>query len=98
MLETHRAVFIHDAKELAPYKPRILSLFALCFGSELDPSLWDWAYLRNPCGDAFVSLVFSGDDLVGHYAAIPQRYRDRERQADFILSMTTMVHADHRAA
>ena len=98
MLETHRAVFVNGGKELAPYKSRILGLFSLCFGSNLDSSLWDWAYLDNPCGDAFVSLVFSGDELVGHYAAIPQRYRGDEQEAEFILSMTTMVHPDHRAA
>lgn len=98
MLETYRTVFINDAEALARHKPRILGLFSACFGSELDPALWDWAYRANPCGDAYVALAFSGEDLVGHYAAIPQRCRRGGSSAEFVLSMTTMVHADHRAA
>lgn len=89
---------VRTKTSLIPFKKWILKLFNECFGRELQESVWDWAYLLNPCGDPYVCLVFYEGGLVGHYAAIPQRYVENNHPGIFLLSMTTMVHPRHRRA
>ncbi len=88
----------NDRETLLRHREAILDLFSLCFGREMDPALWEWAYQRNPCGDARVHLAYAETALTGHYAMIPQRYREGHRQLTLALSMTTMVHPKHRRA
>lgn len=98
MDKAYTIIAIHDTQTLLQHRTAILDLFALCFGSDMDPDLWDWAYQDNPCGDAYVQLAYKGDELVGHYAMIPQYYGNRTQQQTVALSMTTMVHPGHRRA
>ncbi len=85
-------------EEVAKYEPAIRSLFKECYTLDLAAELWRWAYLCNPCGYPFVSLALYEEQLVGHYAAIPQEYVLGGRSLPMILSMTTMVRHAHRAA
>ncbi len=98
MDKDYTIVAVNDTQILLQYRTAILDLFALCFGNEIDPDLWDWAYQKNPCGDAYVQLAYKGDELVGHYAMIPQYYCNHTQQQTVALSMTTMVHPGHRRA
>lgn len=82
---------IDSKEELIPHKSSILELFSTCFGKELDPSVWDWAYLHNPMGNPIVSLCHVHGRLVGHYAVIPFDLKYREQPLSACLSMTTMV-------
>lgn len=98
MDKEYTIIAINDTQTLLQYRAAILDLFALCFDNEMDPDLWDWAYQNNPCGDAYVQLAYNGDEIVGHYAMIPQYYRNNTQQQMVALSMTTMVHPSHRRA
>ena len=89
-------VEIEGGADLKTRRTEILDLFEKSFGRELQPDLWQWAFLSNPCGPARVVLAYQGSDLVGHYAAIPQRYAESNFAGQFWLSMTTMVHPSAR--
>jgi Acetyltransferase (GNAT) domain len=98
MDSTYSIIAANDKESLRQHQGAILKLFALCFGHEMDPELWEWAYQRNPCGDAYVQLAYKDKELVGHYAMIPQYYCDNHQKLTMTLSMTTMVHPAHRRA
>ncbi len=98
MDKAYSFVAIHDNKTLLQHRDAILELFAQCFGHEMDPRLWAWAYQENPDGDAYVQLAYQGNELVGHYAMIPQKYCNHTQTFTVALSMTTMVHPAHRRA
>ncbi|UTJ07334.1 GNAT family N-acetyltransferase [Arcobacter roscoffensis] len=91
-----RKIMINDKSELLQYKAQILDLFEHSFGSKMDESLWDWAYIENPNGNPIVSLYFDGEKLVGHYAVIPIRFILNQKNLDAVLSMTTMVDLAYR--
>ena len=82
---------INSKDNLKPHKDSILELFSACFGKELDPSVWDWAYLDNPMGNPIVSLCHADGKLVGHYAVIPFDLAYEGEKLPACLSMTTMV-------
>lgn len=84
------------AADLAAHRDAIAALFAGAFGKPLDPELWDWAYLRNPFGDAMVSVAMHQGRMIGHYAVIPLELRNDEGGLRAYLSMTTMVDAEFR--
>lgn len=91
-MKTIEYVHIHNSIELIRHKDKILALFASCFQKELNPDLWDWAYIKNPLGSAIVNLAFIDNQLVGHYAFIPLK----TTKYNVLLSMTTMVDASAR--
>ena len=86
---------VNSKSELMSYKTQIIHLFSLAFEKEMDESLWEWAFMENPCGDPIVSLCFEGDVLVGHYAVIPYDLTYQGQLIKGSLSMTTMVHPEH---
>ena len=86
---------VKSKTELATYKKQIIQLFSLAFEKNMDESLWEWAFMKNPCGDPIVSLCFTGDILVGHYAVIPYDLTCQGQSVKGSLSMTTMVHPEH---
>jgi len=87
---------IHSSAQLLPHKASILNLFQEVFGKTLDHEVWDWAYLRNPAGPAFVSLCFDGPVLAGHYACIPLSLESSVEKINCMLSMTTMVEKQYQ--
>lgn len=87
---------INNANLLKQHKDSILELFRNCFGKELDPVLWDWAYCNNPGGSPIVSLCHADGKLVGHYAVIPFNLIQGKETLPACLSMTTMVDASCR--
>lgn len=87
---------ISNKEELIRYEEEIISLFKICYNSDLDRTVWDWAYIQNPMGDPLVSLCFSEGRLVGHYAVVPHNLIRKERLLHAFLSMTTMVDPSYR--
>lgn len=87
---------INDADALVSFFPQIKSLFAECFGRDLNRELWSWAYLENPCGAPLVSLAMFHGKIIGHYAVIPQKLTNNNEELIGYLSMTTMVAAEFR--
>lgn len=86
---------VNSKLELMGYKTKIIHLFSLAFEKAMDESLWEWAFMENPCGDPIVSLCFEDDVLVGHYAIIPYDLTYQGQPIKGSLSMTTMVHPEH---
>ena len=86
---------VNSKLELMGYKTKIIHLFSLAFEKAMDESLWEWAFMENPCGDPIVSLCFEDDVLVGHYAIIPYDLTYKGQPIKGSLSMTTMVHPEH---
>lgn len=87
---------VNNIDVLVSFFPQIKSLFAECFGKELNKELWEWAYLDNPCGTPVVSLAVFHGKVIGHYAVIPQMLTNNKNNLIGYLSMTTMVSADFR--
>lgn len=89
-------ILIDNKIELMFHKNSILKLFSASFAKELDPLLWEWAYISNPLGSPIVSLCYAGEQLVGHYAVIPFDLRYEGQSLSTCLSMTTMVDESYR--
>jgi hypothetical protein len=57
-----------------------------------DESYLAWLYDANPQGRAYThSIDDEAGVRVGHYALIPQRYRDRDGPADFVFSLNAVA-------
>lgn len=91
-----RLVDLDGAEDLVVHRQGIAALFESAFGKPIAPELWEWAYLRNPFGDALVSVALDEDRVVGHYAAVPLDLTSNRGVLRGYLSMTTMVDADYR--
>lgn len=93
---TPQFLLLDQKEDLLLYRAAILELFLDCFGVDLDPTIWEWAYIKNPMGNPLVSLCFDDGRLIGHYAVIPYNLLHQERTLRACLSMTTMVAAAYR--
>ena len=87
---------INTPEALMFYKNEIFILFQHCFEREIQLDLWEWQYLKNPIGNALVSLCFDGNLLVGHYAAIQLPIIVHDQRAKALLSVGSMVHNSYR--
>jgi hypothetical protein len=57
-----------------------------------DETYLAWLYDANPRGRAYThSIDDEAGRRVGHYALIPQRYRDRHGEADFVFSLNAVA-------
>ncbi|MBP1888128.1 GNAT family N-acetyltransferase [Sinorhizobium mexicanum] len=74
----------------------ITKLFQTVFSRSMSRDAWTWRYLGHPAGSAKVMLAFSGDELVGHYAANSAPLSVDGSEISAALSMTTMTHPDYR--
>lgn len=73
----------------------VLSLIRLVYRVEISPAFYRWRFLDNPFGQPLVTLLWDGDQLVGHYAAAPTiAWFGQDVPA--AQSMTTMTHPDYR--
>lgn len=82
--------------EIANFRKGIADLFRICFGQDLDPKIWDWAYQKNPTGNPVIAIALDEEKLVGHYAMIPTPFYRGNGHVGGYLSMTTMVHPNYR--
>ena len=84
------------ASELVEYQTQIAHLFEICFTDKIDPSLWEWAYLKNPAGEPIIAVALEDGDIIAHYAMIPMPFMRDNSTLQGYLSMTTMVHPNFR--
>ncbi len=77
------------------YYSKIADLFFCCYEKELDYQTWEWAYKKNPIGDAIIVIAEDSNKIVGHYAMIPIPFGGKNFQKIGYLSMTTMVDPDY---
>lgn len=78
------------------HKSKVLELFHLAFGKQMEENFWDWRYIRNPYSSSqLIDLMWNGDDLIGHYALWPMEFCFNDEIIKGALSMTTMTHPDH---
>ncbi|NYT76907.1 GNAT family N-acetyltransferase [Alcaligenaceae bacterium] len=87
---------INTLAELKERKQEIQTLFAASFDMPFNVADWNWFYLENPSGPAYVSLFYDGGRLLGHYAVIPTTLNCNGKKIIAYRSMTTMVHPDGR--
>jgi GNAT superfamily N-acetyltransferase len=87
---------IRKRNDLLAKREEIADLFRRSFERELDLDDWQWFYVENPAGPAYVSLFYEHDRLLGHYAVVPSLLSHRGQQVIGYRSMTTMVHPDGR--
>jgi len=79
-------------------KEQILSLFAECFGKELEPDIWDWAYINNIFGDPIVTILRDEGRIVAHYAVIPFFLQNGlGKMIKSYIAITTMIAKSHLA-
>jgi GNAT superfamily N-acetyltransferase len=74
----------------------VLDLFRKVFPRALSREFYRWRFLENPFGPAFVTLLWDGDVLAGHYAASAMRSWVDGEIIPTAQSMTTMTHPDYR--
>ena len=53
MIETR----IIETSEISNFRKSIVELFQVCFSEELDQSMWEWAYLKNPTGNPIIAIA-----------------------------------------
>jgi hypothetical protein len=85
-----------DECDFPKYSKKIAKLFEICFDKEIDQSLWEWAYIKNPSGSPVIATAMDNNELVGHYAVTPMVFMEGGFQQVGYLSMTTMVHPNYR--
>jgi hypothetical protein len=91
-----------EAPELASDRRREHQLNTELLDAELpDPRFVDerylaWLYDGNPRGRAYAGSIDDGGRRVGHYALIPQRYRDRHGDAPFVFSLNAVARSGHQ--
>ena len=84
-----------------PYRPedeqRVLDLWRMAFGRDLDVDLWRWKYADNPFG-VRILLCFDPDDEIAvvMYSGVPYRARWNQRQVEIVQLMDIMSHPDYR--
>jgi len=65
--------------------------------SQFDLELWNWQYKQNPSGFFNnIWMMIDNDEVVGHYAIIPQRMIISGRQCLGAQSIQTATHGGHR--
>jgi len=64
--------------------------------SHFNKEVIDWQYRRNPDGVAIGCNAWSGDELAGHYAAIPLQAELFGKTEKGLLSLNTATHEKHR--
>lgn len=63
----------------------------------VDNRYLQWLYDANPLGPAFMEHFTENNELLAHYALVPQRYRSGERVARFVFSLNAVTAgAAHR--
>ncbi|MCC5953517.1 MAG: hypothetical protein JJU45_15610, partial [Acidimicrobiia bacterium] len=50
-------------------------------------------YADNPLGAAYVADAYEGERLDGHYALVPQRYRNRHGARDMVFSLNAVTRS-----
>lgn len=84
-----------------PYRdddePRVLELWRLAFGRELEPEVWRWKYADNPFGRRIL-LCLDRDDgaALVMYSGVPYRAAWRGRRVEIVQLMDIMSHPDSR--
>lgn len=84
-----------------PYRdddePRVLELWRLAFGRELEPEVWRWKYADNPFGRRIL-LCLDRDDgaALVMYSGVPYRATWRGRRVEIVQLMDIMSHPDVR--
>jgi hypothetical protein len=85
----------------APYRAederRVLDLWKVAFGKELDPDLWRWKYVENPFGlRILVCRDPKSEEAVVVYSGVPYRARWNGREVEIVQLMDIMSHPDVR--
>jgi hypothetical protein len=85
----------------APYRAedeqRVLDLWRVAFGKELDPDLWRWKYVNNPFGmRILVCRDPNTEAAVVVYSGVPYRARWNGRPVEIVQLMDIMSHPDVR--
>ena len=63
----------------------------------VDPTYLEWLYDKNPLGLAYTDTIDNEDGTrIGHYALIPQRYRNRDGVAKFVFSLNAVARTGHQ--
>lgn len=86
--------------DIRPWQPgderAILGLFQAAFQRQMSLDFWRWRFQGHPAGGPLVMLAWSGELLVGHYAASQAPLLIDGTVQKSALSMTTMTHPDFR--
>ncbi|MDX2436433.1 MAG: GNAT family N-acetyltransferase [Acidobacteriota bacterium] len=85
----------------APYRAederRVLDLWRVAFGKELDADLWRWKYVDNPFGmRVLVCRDPKTEAAVVVYSGVPYRARWNGREVEIVQLMDIMSHPDVR--
>lgn len=99
---TERRIELEAGSFIArPYRdddePRVLELWRLAFGRDLEPEVWRWKYADNPFGRRIL-LCLDRDDgaALVMYSGVPYRAAWRGRRVEIVQLMDIMSHPDSR--
>lgn len=74
---------------------KILRLYQLAYGRDLDLNYWNWRFRDNPEDKLQIELMFDGTLIAGHYAVSPVRIICDGKPILTALSNYTMTHPDY---
>ena len=92
----HEWHLVKTKREYLSHLESVADLFQIVFRRDFPWPQWNQYYLENPFGDPIVGLTYLGSTLVGHQALIPGIASDGKIKVPYHLSMSTMIHPDHR--
>ncbi len=76
----------------------IIGLFERVFGKTMGATEsarhWAWEYARNPEGPCTIKLAWAGEQLIGHYVAIPRKFWFCDRECIASVAIDGMTHPD----
>ena len=86
--------------EVRQYRPgdekRIINLLNKFSSIPRNEDWWQWKYLRNPAGECVILVVEAGDDIVGHYALLPWKFKIAERYLLAYQAVDAVTHTDYQ--
>lgn len=88
---------VSDRREYARHQSAAAGLFEAAFHREFPRAGWEMYYLENPAGSPIVSLAYAGATLIAHQALIPGIATGGNTEIRYHLSISTMVHPEHRS-
>lgn len=57
---------------------------------------WQWKYQRNPAGESVILVAEAGDDIVGHYALLPWKFKIAERHILAYQAVDAITHTEYQ--
>ena len=75
---------------------RIINMLNKLYTIPRNEDWWQWKFQRNPAGKSIILVAVDGDEIVGHYALIPWRFKLAEQNILAYQDVDAVTHAGYQ--